>query len=665
LLRLVNLAQELSAGAGRRSTTAHVSPRFSIALSVEEPAESWLSYWMKAGAKAKRGQPDTIQPSKRWEIAKMAAIILCAVLPYLPALRGGFVWDDEPLITANPLLRAPSGLAEIWSGSRTADYFPVTNTVFWIEHHLFGANATGYHAFNILLQAANALLLWRVLRRLQIPGAFLSGLIFAVHPIHAESVAWISELKNMLSMFFFLISALCFFEIEDQRILNRSVAYSASLVAFLLALLSKTQVVFMPVALLLCAWWRNSPVDSKRQRKGKPSRFQREVVRTVPFFLIAIVFGLITIWFQNRGIGEEEIVLGSFTRRLTNAGMAIWWYAKQVFAPVRLMAVYPQWRFDPPSLAEWLPLIALAGALLLFWRRHSRGLLFAFAYFIVALLPVTGIVRMSYARSGALVADHLQYFADISLIALFSAGVACLWSIGRRGTRIATGTIIVVLLGLMGSYTWARAGVYRDEQTLWQDNFSKNPDAWQGHNRIGQLLFNQEKFAEAVPHFERAVQLKPELAENYNLLGLVYCRVQRFEEGIAQYRKGLQLKEEKRATAQSISTATMRVNLANALALTGNTFSDLARAASDQGDMAAAQADTKEANARFAEAIEQYEKALAIEPEHPAIHRNLGILLSRLGRTEEAIPHLRKVLQLVPNEPSARETLEAIEAQRQ
>jgi protein O-mannosyl-transferase len=620
---------------------------------------------MKARAKAKRGQPRTIQPSKRWEIAKVAAIILAGVLPYLPALRGGFVWDDQPLITANPLLRTSSGLAEIWSGSRTADYFPVTNTVFWIEHHLFGDNATGYHAVNILLQAANALLLWRVLRRLQIAGAFLAGLIFAIHPIHAESVAWISELKNVLSMFFFLISALLFFEIEDQRVLNRPVvAYSASLVAFLLALLSKTQVVFLPVALLLCAWWRNSPVDSKRQGKGNPLRFQREVARTVPFFLIAVVFGLITIWFQNRGIGEEEIILGPFTRRLANAGMAVWWYAKQVFAPVRLMAVYPQWRFDSPSLAEWLPLIAIIGSLLLLWWRHSRGLLFAFAYFIIALLPVIGFVRMLYPRSGALVADHLQYFADISLIALFSAGVARLWSTGRREIRIATATIILVLIGLMGSYTWARAGVYRDEQTLWQDNFSKNPSTWQGHNRIGQLLFNQEKFAEAAPHFERAAQLKPELADNYNLLGLVYCRLQRFEDGIAQYRKGLQLNEERPSTAQSASSATIRVNLANALALTGNSFSDLARAASDQGDVATAQADTKEADSRFTEAIEQYEKALAIQPGNPAIHRNLGILLSRLGRIEEAIPHLRKVLQLVPNEPSAREILEAIEAQR-
>lgn len=620
---------------------------------------------MKPRAKVKGARGRDLQNSRRFELAKVMAIVLACAFSYLPALQGGFVWDDEPLITANPLMRTASGLGEIWSGSRTADYFPLTNTVFWIEHHLFGDNAAGYHAINIILQAANALLLWRVLLRLQIPGAFLAALIFAIHPVHVESVAWIAELKNVLSMFFFLISALCFFEIEDQRTLSRSVAYSASLVAFVLALLSKTQVVFMPVALLLCTWWRNSAIHSKHQGKNNTLRFRREILRTLPFFLIAVVFGLITIWFQNRGIGEEEIVLGPFTRRVTNAALAIWWYAKQVFAPVRLMVVYPKWQFDSPALVDWLPLLALIGALLLLWLRRMRALFFALAYFIIALLPVIGIVRFLYVRSGALVADHLQYFADISLIALFSAGAARLWSTGSRESRAATATVIVVLLGLMGGYTWARAGVYRDEQTLWQDNFSNNPNTWQGHNRVGQILFNQEKFAEALPHLERAVALKPELADNYNQLGLVYCRLQRFEEGIAQYRKGLQLKEANPATAQSVSTATMRVNLANALTLTGNNLSDLARAASNQGDAAAAEADAKEANARFAEAIEQYEKALAIEPEHPAIHRNLGVLLAQLGRNEEAIVHLRKVLQLVPNEPTARETLEAIEGQQQ
>ena len=527
---------------------------------------------------------------------------------YLPALGAGFVWDDEPLITANPLLRSLSGLAEIWSGARTADYFPLTNTIFWIEYHLFGVHAAGYHALNIFLQSANALLVWAVLRRLEIPGAWLAGLIFGIHPVHAESVAWISELKNLLSMFFFLVSLLCFFEIEEKRAFSSSVAYVASLCFFLFALLSKTHVVFLPVVILLCAWWRRSSSLERNNgaggrqvaKRGSP-HFHREMIRTWPFFLVAIALGLLTLWFQSRGIGEEEIVLGSFGRRFANAGIAVWWYAGKVFAPIRLMNVYPSWRFDSPRLVEWLPLLALIGVMSIFWRwrdRWARSFLFAFAYFVVALVPVLGFLRMAYARSGTLVADHFQYFADISLIALFSAGVARLLKSRRRWIKIVTGAVVTLLLGVMGSYTWARTKIYRNEETLWQDNFSKNPDAWQGHNRIGQLFFDQGKFAEAAQHFERATKLKPELPDNYNSLGLAYCRLDRFEEGIVEYRKALQLKGEKSSTAKSAGVATMRTNLANALTLTANNLIDSAQTLLEQGAMIAAEADRKAAMER-------------------------------------------------------------------
>src|SRR5438094_351271 len=188
--------------------------------------------------------------------ALVAAIIIAVVLVYLPALRGDFVWDDFLLITGNPLLQNFSGLVEIWSGGRTADYFPLTNTIFWIEHHLFGANATGYHAVNILLQIANALLVWRLLTRLNIPGAWLAGLIFGIHPVHVASVAWISELKNLLAMFFALLSVLYFLDSRGRdgppgrpsnsaRPAVAPYRYTASLVFFALALLSKTQVVFL------------------------------------------------------------------------------------------------------------------------------------------------------------------------------------------------------------------------------------------------------------------------------------------------------------------------------------------------------------------------------------------------------------------------------------
>jgi Flp pilus assembly protein TadD len=594
------------------------------------------------------------------QTALIAAIVIAIAVVYLPVLRGDFVWDDFLLITGNPLLQNFSGLLEIWSGGRTADYFPVTNTVFWIEHHLFGVNATGYHAVNILLQIANAFLVWRLLKRLNVPGAWLAGLIFGIHPVHVASVAWISELKNLLAMFFALLSVLCFFQLDDKRTGNSAITYAASLVFFALALLSKTQVVFLPFVLLLCAWWRDKQrwnafsehVD--RPRRGR-STLRRDVIRTWPFFLLAMVLGLVTLWFQNRGIGEEEIVIGSLPRRFANAAMAIWWYAGHLFAPVRLMTIYPNWRFDSPRVLEWLPLIALIGVLagLWHWRnRRTGGAFFALACFVVALLPVLGLVRMAYVRSGTLVADHLQYFADVSLLALFSAGIAPAWNRRQRALKLAIATIVTLLIGAMGTYTFTRADVYRNEETLWPDNLSKNPDAWQAHIMMAQRRFKQERYHEAAYHAGRAAELKPELADIHNQLGLAYCRLERFEEGIAEYRKALQLKEAKPATAKNAGVAKIRTNLANALAITANHLSESAPTIPE------------EAMRRYDEAIRQYEEALELDPQQPAIHRNLGLLLAQLGRYDQAISHLRATLQMVPNEPAARETLNAIEATR-
>jgi len=366
------------------------------------------------------------------------------------------------------------------------------------------------------------------------------------------------------------------------------------------------------------------------------------------------VFSLITIWFQNRGIGEEEIIIGSVARRFVNAGMAVWWYAGKVFLPARLMAIYPRWRFDSPDLSEWLPLIALVSLIGLLWffrNRGLRGVFVAAGYFVVALLPVIGLLRMAYLRSGTLVADHLQYFADVSLIALVCAGVTMLANRGRRELKTAIAVISILSIGVMGVCAWQRTQVLHDEESLWRDNLAKNPDAWQAHARLGQRFFRQEKYSDAIEHLRRAVELKPELPEDHNLLGLAYCRAEQFDQGIREYREALRLKEAKPSTGQTASVATIRTNLANALTIVGNNLSNGAREI------------PAEAMRRYEEAIAQYEKALELEPNQPGIHRNLGILLARLGRYDEAKAHLRATLQIVPNEPAARETLEEIEAQ--
>jgi tetratricopeptide (TPR) repeat protein len=561
------------------------------------------------------------------------AVVLTVFLVYFPALRGEFVWDDDLLVTGNPLLRSVSGLAEIWSGSRTPDYLPLTNTILWLEFHFFGQNPAGYHAFNILLHATNALLIWMLLRKLNVNGGWLAAMIFAIHPLHAESVGWISELKNVLSMFFALLSILCFIRANGP-------AYLASIFLFGLALLSKTQIVFLSGVLLLVEWWRSGKVG------------WRAVARTAPFFAMSILAGVATIWFQNRGIGDEDIPVGSIARRFANAGMAVWWYVGKLLCPVRLMAVYPNWRFDSPRPTEWLPLIALVVLVTFLWLRRNRGtrdLFFAIACFILALLPALGFLRMAYIRSGTLVANHFQYLADFPLIALFSAAVV---SISKRGA-IVRGIVyagIVLVLAAAATSTWTQAELFQNEEAFWLDTLSKNPKAWQGHARLGQRFVRRERYAEAIPHLERAIELKPEIADHYNLLGLAYCRVERFEEGIAQYRRALELKLARSTMTTRSSLATIHTNLANALAITAGRLGHAGASA--------------EATARYKEAVREYEEALVLEPEQPGIHRNFGLLLAALGRNDEAIAQFRIVLKLVPNEPVARETLAELESQR-
>ena len=221
-----------------------------------------------------------------WRVAILVVATLAVFAPVM--WQGGFFWDDYDLIVRNPLMRAAggAGLRDFWFTTKNFDYFPLTSTTFWIEWRLWGAWAQPYHVLNVLLHLGSVLLLWRILKQLGVPGAFWAALVFAVHPVNVESVAWISERKNTLSMFLMCVSVAAYLRFERTR---SAAVYGGAVGAFVLALLAKTAVVMLPFVLLLLAWYR----------RGKVTK--RDVMAAGPFFLASFLLGLITVFFSISG----------------------------------------------------------------------------------------------------------------------------------------------------------------------------------------------------------------------------------------------------------------------------------------------------------------------------------------------------------------------------
>jgi tetratricopeptide (TPR) repeat protein len=555
-------------------------------------------------------QRTTVPPSgtkcpsaqRGWLLASLLAIITFAV--YQPVWHAGFIWDDAYHITENRIVKASDGLYRIWFTTEPADYYPATWTLLRLEWQLWRDHALGYHIINVLLHALNAILVWRILQRLKIPGAWLAALVFAIHPVNVATVAWVSEQKNTLSMFFAAVAILFYLRFDEE---NRGRWYGLSLTTFLLALLSKSAVVMLPVVLLGCVWWRR-----RRLRR-------KDFLCSMPFLVLSLVFGLIAIWFQHHRVLKEVAPrMVGFPSRLAAAGLAPWFYLYKALLPINLCVFYPKWEINPSLWVSYLPVALLVGSVALFWwKRQTWGwpLLFAWGYFVMMFFPVLGFFDQGfYAYS--LVADHWQYYSIIGIIALMVAAAVTLcrepgsW---RRHASTATGTVVVVALGTL---TWVRASVYSDAESLWRDTLAKNPNAWVAHDSLGNALLQAGRLPEAIKHYEQALQLNPGYAAAYDNLGNALLQAGRLAEAIRQYEQALQINPE---------DAVGHYNLGNALLRVG----------------------------RQVEAIGQYEQALRINPDYADAHFNLGAALHGLGKTSDAIGHYEQGLRIKPGSADA------------
>jgi lipoprotein NlpI len=426
-------------------------------------------------------------------------------------------------------------LRRIWldTGS-TPQYYPLVFTVFRLEYDLWGLRPAGYHAVNILLHAASALLLWRLLSRLRMPGAWLAALIFAVHPVHVESVAWVTELKNVLSGFFYLAAfwaALRFYlpmgrDAETGE--RRWAAYAAAFLLFGCALLSKTVTCSFPVAILLVLWWK----------RGRFSRF--EVATLLPFLVLGAALALNTATLEKTKVGAVGTEWNlPFLQRFLIAGRAVWFYARKLVWPVPLTFSYPRW--DVNAAVPWqylFPLAALA-ALAVLWLlrdRIGRGPLAAVLFFALSLVPALGFFDI-YPMRFSFVADHFQYLASIGLIALAAAGAASWGAMRKRPAMICCGAAVVAALG---AATWDQCHAYRDEETLWLDTLWKNPGASLAWNNLGEIYDHEGLPEKAILFLDKAVALSPDFPQYSVNRAAALNRLGRYAEAIDDCNRAIQ-----------------------------------------------------------------------------------------------------------------------------
>jgi len=560
-------------------------------------------------------------------------LLLAVLFVYHPVWHAGFIWDDDDYVSNNPLLGAPDGLRRIWfSVDSLSQYFPLTYTVFRIEYQMWGLDPSGYHLFNILLHAVNAWLVWRLLCRLNLPGAWLAAAIFALHPVQVESVAWVSELKNVLMGFFLLSSLLCWMEFLEPGPQRRWRFYFLSLIFIVLALFGKTTACTLPAVLLLIAWVRREPIGKMRW------------LQIVPFVALSLGLGLLTIWWERNHIGTRgDMFSAGWSERILIASHAIWFYLGKLLWPVKLMFSYPKSDISQEGLLTSGWIAALGGlGIVVFWLRRfvGRSLETAILFYVITLGPLLGFI-MLYTFRYTYVADHYQYIACIGPFAIVSAAIFHLF----KNWPMTKYLVCAGLLGGLGALAWRQARTYENEETLWRTTIDRNPGSWLAYGNLGGLWFKAGKVNEAIACDRKAVQLNPHYSEGFNNLGVALFQAGRVDEAIGQYRRAANLRPDDWEVGYNLGNALFQKGSLDEAVVCFQKAAELQPASAD--------ARCHLGNAYFQQgkldaAIASYQLALRVNPASLEAQNNLGSAYLRQGKLDQAIIHFQLALKINP-----------------
>ena len=578
-------------------------------------------------------------PRRRLALGALLFGFICSV--YLPALRCGFIWDDDSYVVENRTVQTSDGLTRIWSDRRAnQQYYPLVYSTFWVEYRLWGLDPVGDHLANVVIHATTTVLLWRLLVALDVPGAWLAAAVFGVHPVHVESVAWITERKNVLSGLCYVLAlrlVLPLLGLDGGSSPRRFpvVRYLIATLAFAGGLLSKSVTGSLPAACLLIVYWKRGRIT------------WRDVGPMIPWFVLGAAAGFQTAWLERTNVHATGAAF-SWTpvERCWIAGNALWFYLGKLLWPHPLIFSYPRWSIDVHRGAGWIAPIAAAllpAALWLARGRIGRGPFVASLFFGGTLLPALGFVSI-YPMRYSFVADHFQYLASLGPIVLAVGGTTAL--VARWSSRVPWSSLgWVAVLILMAATTWRQLPSYHDPEALWSDVLAKNPASYlaqihlgwirTGQNRdpeatehfraalaleaddsespidlrtLGMSLARQKKFAEASDCFTEAVRRDPGDWQALHELALVSARQLRYNEAAGLFRRVLLIRSD---------VPIVRVNLGNALAA--------------EGDLDAA--------------IVEYQTALAQSPGLVEAKFALARALARAKRPEEAERVYREALE--------------------
>jgi len=609
-------------------------------------------------------QGPALNKRQYFQMALAGAIVAATLIAYIPAMRGGYIWDDDAYVARNGALRSLAGLWAIWTDREaTPQYYPLVHTGFWLEYHLWGLDPLGYHVVNVLLHALGAVILWRVLLHLGVPGAYFIAAIFALHPVQVESVAWVTERKNVLSGVFYLSALWAYLRFnplnstqEPHR--ERWGYYALTVAFFVCALLSKSVTATLPAVVVLLLWW-------------KRDRFPwRDLLPLAPLFVIGVLAGLSTAVLEKESVGASgpEWQL-SLADRVLVAGRALWFYAGKLTSPTELIFIYPRWQVDSSSAVQWFFPAAVVAVIVGLWLRRKRigkGPLVAVLFFAGTLFPALGFLNV-YPMRFSFVADHFQYLASIGVIALVIAFFAMLarnWGLSAVVAALAG----VALVGVLAALTWRQGQMYKDAETLWRHTLAKNSRAWIAHQNLGMLLRERGDLEGALACVATAKSIYPTDAGLRNSMGVTLAAIAANVPDPAArdqvYR--LAVEEFRQALTYDPNMERVHYNLANSLHQLGQldeavgeyqaairlsrhgrgspeAWTNLGAVLVDKGDPKAGQ--------------ESFEKALAVDPEYPLAHFDLAHIQADAGQIDIAIAHLRQVLKIAPNYPRAARTL--------